>query len=81
MNTPPNLPQGEECLTEVSWNRWRRSFFLSKRMPQSRDRRPRLSAFPFLHGFPSGNIPFFEGGKKTSIACVLADRRGRLSLL
>ena len=30
-------------------------------MPQSRDRRPRLSAHLFLHDTPSGNIPSFGG--------------------
>ena len=58
----------------VSWN----SKTKEKDMPKSRDRRPRLSTFQALCDTPL----FSRGGwLGPSVACVLADRRGRLSLL
>ena len=40
METPPNLPKGEECLMGASLDQ----YFRLKITPRSRDRRPRLSA-------------------------------------
>ena len=40
LETPPSLPKGEECLTGASLDQ----YFRLKITPQSRDRRPRLSA-------------------------------------
>ena len=49
--TQPPTRGGEPNGSELGW------FFLSKKMPQSRDRRPRLSAFPSISNTPLGNIP------------------------
>ena len=49
--TQPPPRGGEPNGSESGW------FFLSKKMPQSRDRRPRLSAFPSISNTPLGNIP------------------------
>ncbi|EEX19711.1 hypothetical protein HMPREF0973_00656 [Prevotella veroralis F0319] len=50
-------------------------------VPQSRDRRPRLSACKSLNNIPLGYIPSFGGAWGGFYWQYFADRRGRLSLL